>query len=259
MSGDSGIAGKIALVTGAAGGIGTALVAALSAEGASIVAVDRSETGLAALAGRMRPTIQTRAVDLCDAAAVDALVESVEREIGPVEFGVSVAGILTTTTIVETTNEAWGEAFAVNAGAVFALGRALARGMIPRRRGSIVTVGSNAGAVPRQGMAAYAASKAAASMFTRCLGLELARYGIRCNVVAPGSTRTPMLDALWASGGSEEASVGGSLETFRNGIPLGRIAEPDAIADAIVFLLSDRARHITMQELIVDGGASLVG
>jgi len=179
--------------------------------------------------------------------------------VGPVEFGVSVAGVLTTTTIVETTDEAWSEAFAVNAGAVFALGRALGRRMIGRGRGSIVTVGSNAGAVPRHGMAAYAASKAAASMFTRCLGLELAPHGIRCNVVAPGSTRTPMLEALWASGGSEEASVRGSLETFRNGIPLGRIAEPEAIAEAIVFLLSDRARHITMQELIVDGGASLVG
>lgn len=259
MSAGSGIAGKVALVTGAAGGIGSALVTALAAEGATIVAADRSESGLTALATRKGPPIRTKVLDLCDAASVDALVEWAEREVGPVEFGVSMAGVLTTTTIVETTDEAWAEAFAVNAGAVFALGRAVARRMIGRRRGSIVTVGSNAGAVPRHGMAAYAASKAAASMFTRCLGLELAPYGIRCNVVAPGSTRTPMLEALWASGGSEEASVRGSLETFRNGIPLGRIAEPEAIAEAIVFLLSDRARHITMQELIVDGGASLVG
>jgi 2,3-dihydro-2,3-dihydroxybenzoate dehydrogenase len=106
-------------------------------------------------------------------------------------------------------------------------------------------------------MAAYAASKAAATSFTKTLGLELARYGIRCNVVAPGSTDTPMLTSLWADGDARRASIDGTPETYRIGIPLGRLASPDNVADAVLFLLSDRAAHITLHDLTVDGGAAL--
>ena len=106
-------------------------------------------------------------------------------------------------------------------------------------------------------MAAYAASKAAATMLIRCLGLELAAAGVRCNVVSPGSTDTAMHEALWADGSAAHRSIAGSPEHFRVGIPLGRIASPADVADAVLFLASDRARHITMQDLLADGGASL--
>lgn len=106
-------------------------------------------------------------------------------------------------------------------------------------------------------MAAYAASKAAAAMFTKCLGLELARSGVRCNVVAPGSTDTPMQRALWNGPDAEQRVIDGDPSTYRTGIPLGRIADPADIAETVAFLASDRARHITMQELYVDGGATL--
>jgi 2,3-dihydro-2,3-dihydroxybenzoate dehydrogenase len=125
---------------------------------------------------------------------------------------------------------------------------------VPRGAGAIITVSSNAGGVPRTNMAAYAASKAAATMFTRCLGLELARSGIRCNVVSPGSTGTAMQQVL---GAAPEAVIAGDPGSYRVGIPLGRIADPADIADAVVFLASDQARHITMQDLYVDGGATL--
>jgi 2,3-dihydro-2,3-dihydroxybenzoate dehydrogenase len=101
-------------------------------------------------------------------------------------------------------------------------------------------------------MAAYAASKAAAAHFTKCLGLELASSGIRCNVVSPGTTDTRMLRGLDAS-----STVPGQPELFKVGIPLGRIADPCDIAAAVRFLASDQARHITMHDLYVDGGASL--
>ncbi|TYB50613.1 SDR family oxidoreductase [Nonomuraea sp. PA05] len=111
-----------------------------------------------------------------------------------------------------------------------------------------------------EGGIAYAASKAAARMFTRCLGLEVARHGIRCNVVSPGSTDTAMLRALWSGEDPDEAlsaTLAGDPGAFRVGIPLGRVADPADIADAVVFLCSERARHITMHDLLVDGGATL--
>jgi 2,3-dihydro-2,3-dihydroxybenzoate dehydrogenase len=111
--------------------------------------------------------------------------------------------------------------------------------------------------VPRQGLAAYAASKAAAHMFTRCLGLELAPHGIRCNIVAPGSTLTPMQTALWADEHGAARVIAGRPEAFWAGIPLGKLAVPEDVAEAVLFLLSDKAGHITMAEIMVDGGATL--
>jgi 2,3-dihydro-2,3-dihydroxybenzoate dehydrogenase len=102
-------------------------------------------------------------------------------------------------------------------------------------------------------MAAYAASKAAATLFTKCLGLELAEHGIRCNVVSPGSTDTAMQRGLQTL----DAAVAGDLGRYRVGIPLGRVADPADVADSVLFLASDRARHITMHDLYVDGGATL--
>ena len=131
--------------------------------------------------------------------------------------------------------------------------------MASRGEGAIVTVASNAAAVPRWHLAAYSASKAAAAAFTKGLGLEVSQHGIRCNVVAPGSTDTAMLRDLY-EGDAERAraaSIGGAQESFRVGIPLGRLSSPDDVAEAVLFLLSDRASHITLQTLTVDGGASL--
>jgi 2,3-dihydro-2,3-dihydroxybenzoate dehydrogenase len=147
--------------------------------------------------------------------------------------------------------------FAVNTHGVFHLSRAVASHMQGRRSGSIVTVGSNAASVPRTQMAAYAASKAAAHQFTLCLGLELAPLDIRCNLVAPGSTDTPMQRQLWTDAHAAERIVRGSLESFRTGIPLGRIAAPTDVAEAVLFLLSHAARHVTLHTLTVDGGATL--
>jgi 2,3-dihydro-2,3-dihydroxybenzoate dehydrogenase len=106
-------------------------------------------------------------------------------------------------------------------------------------------------------MAAYAASKAATHQFTRCLGLELAAYGIRCNIVSPGSTDTPMQRQLWTSPDAVNSILHGSPADFRLGIPLQRIATPQDIATSVCFLASDEARHITLHDLRVDGGATL--
>ncbi len=249
--------GRIAVVSGGASGIGKAVARALLREGARVAIFDIDLTGVGDLTPADR--VHAGALDISDAAAVDRAVDRVEREWGSIDLVVSVAGVLHVGPVVEMTPAEWRRVLDVNATGVFNLLQATAKRMRPRRRGAIVTVSSNAAGIPRHGMSAYAASKAAASMFTKCLGLELADAGIRCNVVSPGSTRTPMQTAMWERGATEQDVIRGSLEGFRTGIPLGRIAEPSQVADAVLYLLSDRASHVTMADLYVDGGATLRG
>lgn len=255
----SGIAGRVALVTGAAQGIGAAVVRALLAEGVAVAAVDRNDEGLNALRTELAAghKLEIYPMDVRDGSLTDITVDRVERDMGPIDILVNVAGVLRTGLVVDLSDDDWEVIFGVNAGGVFHFSRAVARRMMPRRRGAIITVASNAAGVPRMNMAAYAASKAATTMFTKCLGLELAGYGIRCNVVAPGSTDTEMQRSLWTEGRGARSAIDGDPDAYKVGIPLQRIALPADVADAVLFLVSDRARHITMHNLYVDGGAAL--
>ncbi|CAM5556966.1 2,3-dihydro-2,3-dihydroxybenzoate dehydrogenase [Streptomyces spiroverticillatus] len=259
FAGHGEFAGRVALVTGAGQGIGEAVVRALAARGATVAATDRTPEGVEALAAEPGAgKVVAYPLDVTDAAAVDAVVARVEDELGPLDLLVNVAGILRISPATELTDQDWADTFAVNTTGVFHTSRAAAARMAERRKGCVVTVASNAAGIPRTGMAAYAASKAAAAMFTKCLGLEVARSGVRCNVVAPGSTDTPMLRGMGEGRVDAERSlIDGDLASYKNGIPLGRIAQPEDIADAVLFLASDRARHITMQDIYVDGGATL--
>ncbi|NVE00066.1 2,3-dihydro-2,3-dihydroxybenzoate dehydrogenase [Massilia sp. BJB1822] len=256
----NGIRGAVCLVSGAAQGIGEAVARGLAARGAVLALLDVNAAALFRLsdelAGQGARSLVLPA-DVRDGAALEAAVERAEAELGPLAVLVNAAGILRCGTALELDEQDWADTFAVNAGGVFLLSRAVARRMAPRHAGCIVTVGSNAAAVPRMQMSAYAASKAASAQFTKCLGLELAGQGIRCNVVSPGSTDTPMQRALWQAPDAQARVIAGSLDTFRAGIPLGRIATPDDIAEAVIFLCSDSARHITLHDLCVDGGAAL--
>ncbi|WP_224366822.1 2,3-dihydro-2,3-dihydroxybenzoate dehydrogenase [Hyalangium versicolor] len=250
---------RVALVTGAAQGIGAAVARALAGE-AAIAAIDAQAEGLSGLVKELRANGGRAAAfptDVRDVAAVERTVEAVEHELGPIGILVNVAGILRVGPALSLSDEDWNTTFAVNTHGVFHVSRAVARRMVPRQAGVIVTVSSNAASVPRMHMAAYASSKAASTMFTQCLGLELAPHNIRCNVVSPGSTDTAMQRGLWKDENGAQAVIAGSLETFRLGIPLRRIATPADIANAVSFLVSDRARHITMHDLRVDGGATL--
>jgi 2,3-dihydro-2,3-dihydroxybenzoate dehydrogenase len=245
-------AGRIALVTGAAGDIGRAIAATLAAGGARVVASDLAGTSLpsdiAALA---------LSCDVGDAQAVEALVDAVEDRLGPIDHLAHAAGVLRVADTVDLAEDDWDHCMRVNARGTFLVTRAMARRMVERRRGSIVVIGSNAATAPRAGMAAYAASKAAVHQQVRCLALELAPLGIRCNLVSPGSTDTAMQRAFASTDADRERILHGDPARFRLGVPVGRIARPEDVAESVAFLLSDRARHIVLHDLRVDGGATL--
>ncbi|MEU5098302.1 2,3-dihydro-2,3-dihydroxybenzoate dehydrogenase [Streptomyces sp. NPDC020996] len=251
---------RVAVVTGAAGGIGAAVARALCEQGTVVAALDRDAVRLTETVEKLRGDgydAHAFPVDVTDGADVERVVDDVESTLGPVGHLVNAAGVLRLGEVLDYSDEDWRATFGVNTDGVFHMCRAVVRRMVPRAAGSVVTVASNAAGTPRTAMAAYGASKAAATMFTKSLGLEVARHGIRCNVVAPGSTDTPMLHSMWRDESGRTGTVEGDLGAFRTGIPLGRIAQPSNVADAVVFLLSDRARHITLHVLTVDGGASL--
>lgn len=253
--------GKTAVVTGAAQGIGAAIAHALAQEGAHIALIDNNPSALeqtAANLQRIGATAHPFPTDVSQSAEVQCSIAHIERVFEGIDILVNVAGILRMGHITHMTDSDWQATFAVNVNGVFYMSRSVANHMIDKGTGgNIITVGSNAASVPRIGMAAYAASKAASAHFTRCLALELAPHGIRCNTVSPGSTDTDMQRQLCQTPNDQHTILTGSLDTYRLGIPLGRIASPHDIAHAVCFLASERARHITMHDLRVDGGATL--
>lgn len=251
----TGFRDQAAFVTGAAGGIGQAVVAALCAAGARVVATD-TPAALARMAGEPDAAIWLP-LDVRDGAAVDAAVDTAAARVGPIRLGAHVAGVLATGPLLETADDEWQRVMDINAGGTFRVGCALGRHMAAQGGGALAVVGSNAAGIPRMGMGAYAASKAAATMAVRCLGLELAAQGVRCNIVAPGSTVTPMQTGMWAGADGAARVIAGDGASFRTGIPLGKLAAPEDIAGAVMFLLSDQAGHVTMADLYVDGGATL--
>lgn len=248
------------LITGAASGIGRATALALAAGGASLALLDRDRSALVDVAAQVESAGAAGVIplpaDVASGGAVAAAFETAAAELGHLDGLVCSAGILRPASIASVTEADWQQHLAVNAGGVLHCLQQAATRLTDG--GSVVVVSSNAARVPRTGMAAYAASKAAASALARAAGLELAERGIRCNVVEPGSTDTPMQRDLWADAEQgRRAALEGDPSSFRLGIPLGRLGDPEDVAAVVRFLLSPEARHVTLQQIYVDGGASL--
>ncbi|MDI9900083.1 2,3-dihydro-2,3-dihydroxybenzoate dehydrogenase [Rhodococcus sp. IEGM 1409] len=256
---------RIAVVTGAAAGIGAAVARTLARDGYSLALLDRDDVELKRVAAELAETIdgaeiESHVVDVTDRQAVDAAVASTMDTFGRIDALAHVAGILDTGSVLDSDPVQWRKIFDVNVFGLLNVLQSVGLEMRRQRTGSIVVVSSNAAGVPRIGMGAYGSSKAAATMLVRTAGLELAGDGIRVNVVAPGSTDTAMQRSLWSDPSDDsgaDAVIEGNLASYRLGIPLGKLATADDIADSVHFLLSDRAAHITMQALYVDGGATL--
>lgn len=259
------ISADVLLVTGAARGIGQAIAHRMAkADDAPqvLILADRDGGALEQTAwGIDHPQVETYTFDVSDASAVAHAFDEIETRFGPISRLAHAAGILSTGALVDASETEWHRVLAVNATGTFLVAQQAARQLLSssQTNRALAVVTSNAAGLPRKDLSLYAASKAASAALIRCLGLELAPAGIRCNTVCPGSTDTDMQRNFWG----EDAEAGrrrvieGDPANFRLGIPLQRIADAEDVANAVRFLLSDQARHVTMQDLYVDGGASL--
>lgn len=242
--------GKTVWVTGAGKGIGYATARAFAAAGAQVIGFD------IAFNGADYPfTCET--LDIADAAQVAATCERLLRQTQRLDVLVNAAGILRMGATDALTPEEWQQTFSVNVGGAFNLFQHTMARFRAQRGGAIVTVASDAAHTPRLGMSAYGASKAALKSLTLTVGLELSASGVRCNIVSPGSTDTDMQRLLWLNDDAEQQRIRGFAEQFKLGIPLGKIARPQDIAGTVLFLASDLAGHITLQDIVVDGGSTL--
>lgn len=230
--------------------IGYATALAFVDAGARVIGFDREFT-------QENYPFATEVMDVADAAQVAQVCQRVLQKTPRLDVLVNAAGILRMGATDALSVDDWQQTFAVNVGGAFNLFSQTMAQFRRQQGGAIVTVASDAAHTPRIGMSAYGASKAALKSLALTVGLELAGCGVRCNVVSPGSTDTDMQRTLWVSEDAEQQRIRGFGEQFKLGIPLGKIARPQEIANTILFLASDLASHITLQDIVVDGGSTL--
>jgi len=243
------LSGKMALVTGASGGIGGAIARALHAQGAHVVLSGTREEVLSALRAELGERASVAVCDLADAASVDGLVASAEVAAGmELEILVSNAGVTKDGLILRMKDEDWQQVQRVNLESYFRLARSGLRGMMRRRKGRIIGITSVVGVMGNAGQTNYAASKAGMIGFTKALAQEIASRGLTANCVAPGFIESPMTDAL-----TEPQKT-----AILAGVPLGRLGTGADVASACVFLASDEAAYVTGQTLHVNGGMAMI-
>lgn len=255
--------GRVAIVTGARRGIGRAISLMLAEAGAKIVVNDIAMEKLENVAHEIREKGGESRVYQADVSVkeqVEGLLEEATRVFGRIDVLVNNASILKIAPFLETREEDWDATLAVNLKGTFVCSQAAARRMITQGGGRIINVASNAGKVARMNNAAYCASKAGVILLTRVMALELAEFGITVNALCPGATATEMLVQIQAKGDKKvlDGIIRGNLETYRSGIPLGRMAKPEEQAAMVLYLASEMANHITGQTFFVDGGQTMV-
>ncbi|RZL11600.1 MAG: 3-oxoacyl-ACP reductase FabG [Rubrivivax sp.] len=237
---------QIALVTGASRGIGRAIALLLAQRGFSVVGTATTESGAQGIAEALAayPGCHGVALEVNDAAAVDAVIDGIVKERGGLHVLVNNAGITRDTLAMRMKDEDWSAVIDTNLSAVFRLSRAVMRPMMKQRHGRIINITSVVGAAGNAGQANYSAAKAGVAGLTRALARELGSRNITVNCVAPGFIDTDMTRGL-----TEEQQAALKVQ-----IPLGRLGQPEDVAEAVAFLASPQAGYITGTELHVNGG-----
>lgn len=239
---------KVVVITGAAGGIGQALCRRFGAEGAKLGLIDRSHT-VAEVAAKLRGegvTVEAVMTDIGDEGQVKSTFEQIVRALGPVDILVNNAGFSGYSTLEKTAPHEWAMVVNGNLNGAYTCAHAVLPGMKAKRAGAIVNIGSVNG-LSALGDPAYSAAKAGMIAMTQALAMEYGRYGIRTNIVCPGTVRTP----IWQARVDRNPEI---LTQLGKWYPLGRVVEPEDIANAVVFLASDAAAAITGAVLPVDCG-----
>jgi 3-oxoacyl-[acyl-carrier protein] reductase len=251
--------GRVAVVTGAARGIGFGIASRFAEEGASVAVLDLDEASAADSAGRLAAGVGSQkhvgiACDVSDSASVQAAVDRVVAELGALHILVNNAGVTRDNLLFKMTDDDWDLVMGVHLRGAFLMTRAAQKHFVEQKYGKVVCL-SSVSALGNRGQANYSAAKMGIQGFVRTLGIELGPFGVTANAIAPGFIATDMTDAT-------AARVGMPVEEFRQAAadrnPVRRVGFPEDIAAAAAFLCSDEASYITGQTLYVDGGATLV-
>lgn len=253
-----GLGGKVVVVTGGGGGIGAATCLRFAQAGAKVAVVDINETAARAVATAITETGGTAmavAVDLADFDATGRAVAAIETGLGDIDVLVNGVGWDIFTPFLKSGPDFWSRIIDINLRGVLNITHPVLARMAERRRGRIVSLASDAGRGGSSGESVYAACKAGVIAFSKTIAREHARHGITANVVCPGVTETPMLEAFMEAAGDKEKL----RAAFTKAVPMGRLGRPDDLPGAILFFAGDDAAFVTGQVLSVSGGLTMHG
>jgi 3-oxoacyl-[acyl-carrier protein] reductase len=242
------LSGRTALVTGASGGLGSAIARALHRQGATVALSGTRKEALDALASELAERVHVVPCDLSDSAAVEQLIPSAEAAMGSVDILVNNAGLTRDQLFMRMKDADWDLVLAVNLTAAFRLARAALKPMLKRRYGRVVNITSVVGVTGNAGQANYAASKAGLIGLSKSLAREVAARNVTVNCVAPGFIQSPMTDVL----------TDAQKTAILSGVPVGRLGVADDVAAAVVYLASSEAAYVTGETLHVNGGMAMI-
>ncbi|WP_332398332.1 3-oxoacyl-ACP reductase FabG [Vibrio metschnikovii] len=240
--------GKVALVTGASRGIGRSIAEVLVARGATVIGTATSDSGADAISTYLGEKGKGFALNVTDPASIESVLKAINEQFGSIDILVNNAGITRDNLLMRMKDEEWMDILDTNLTSIFRLSKAVLRGMMKKRHGRIINVGSVVGTMGNAGQTNYAAAKAGVIGFTKSMAREVASRGVTVNTVAPGFIATDMTKAL-----NDEQRAATLAQ-----VPAGRLGEPHEIASAVTFLASNEAAYITGETLHVNGGMYMV-